>query len=556
MIARRARTCAQLLLAALVLVLFGCSGDDDGDDQASNGKQGGSITISQTTTPDFLDPALSYTLSGWEPMWIVYTPPLTYRHAEGTRGAELIPGVAEKLPTISQDGKTYELTLRKGLRYSDGTPAKASDFEHTVKRVLNLESGGSPFFLGIEGATEYVKAGKPEADIPGIETDDRTGNITIKLTEPDGTFSNVLAMDFAGLVPGDTPFENLTKDPPPGIGAYKITESVPNRQFVMEKNHRFNIPGIPKGNVEKITTLIVKSRERQAEDVISGDLDYMHDPPPPDLKPEIKSKYSDRYDEHVTNSTYFMFLNSRVPPFDKKEVREAVNYGIDKPALARLFAGELTPGCSFLPPEIPGYDKALDAEDCPWGKPNEPPDPERARQLISDAGAEGAEVTVWGDTYPPDDKIAEAYADMLNEIGLDAKPKIIDGAVFGQVVGNAKTKAQTGVTNWFQDFPHPKDFMFLVDGNSIQPTNNQNLGNVDDPEINSGIAELSREPELTDEVAKRWGDLNRRLVNEAWIVPFGYQKLATFMSERMDFDNCSIFHPVNYNDYSSFCLKR
>ena len=46
------------------------------------------------------------------------------------------------MPKISADGTTYELTLRKGLKYSDGTPVKASDFEHAIKRVLNLESGG------------------------------------------------------------------------------------------------------------------------------------------------------------------------------------------------------------------------------------------------------------------------------------------------------------------------------------------------------------------------------------------------------------------------------
>jgi peptide/nickel transport system substrate-binding protein len=555
MIVSRARTCAPLLLAVLALALFGCGDDDDGDDGAGGGKQGGSITISQSAQPDSLDPALSYDLTGWESMWLVYTPPLAYRHAEGTKGAELIPGVAKDLPTVSPDGRTYELTLRKGLRFSDGTPAKASDFEHTIKRVLNLESGGSAFFLGIEGAQQYVENGKPDADIPGITANDKTGEITIRLTEPDGTFSNVLAMNFSGLVPLDTPFENLTKDPPPGIGPYKITESVPNRQFVLEKNHRFKIPGIPKGNVEKITVEIVKSRAREAQDVISGELDYMQDAPPPDIKPEVKSKYSDRYEEHITNSTYYLFMNTRVPPFDKKEVREAVNYGIDKPALARLFAGELAPGCSFLPPGIPGYDRALDVEDCPWGNPNEPPDLEKARQMIADAGAEGAEVTVWGNTLEPNDKVAEAYADMLNKMGLDAKPKILDSAVYYQTIGNAKTEAQTGTNEWFQDFPHPKNFFFLVDGKSIQPTNNQNQGNVDDPEITAGIAELSKEPELTDEVADRWGDLNKQLVDEGWIAPYGHKKRATFMSERMDFENCSIFHPVYYNDYSSFCLK-
>jgi peptide/nickel transport system substrate-binding protein len=553
---RHGRTLA-LLLAALAVVPFGCGGEDDGDDQAGEGegREGGSITISQTSQPDFLDPALSYTVSGTEPMWLVYKGLITYPHEEGQAGAKLVPGLAEELPTISEDGKTYELTLRKGLRFSDGTPVRASDFEHTIKRVLNLESGGSAFFLGIEGAQEYVEKGKADADIPGIETDDRSGEITITLTEPDGTFSYALAMTFAGLVPRDTPFENLTKDPPPGVGPYQITESVPNRQFVMEKNNRFNLRGFPRGNVEEITTMIIRSRERQTQDVISGELDYMLDSPPPDLKPEVKAKYSDRYEEHATNTTYYLFMNVRVPPFDKKAVRDAVNYGVDKPALARLFAGELTPGCSFLPPGMPGYDEALDVEDCPWGNPNEPPDLERARQLIADAGAEGAEVTVWGDTYDPDDKLAAAYADMLNKIGLEAKPKILDYAVFNQTVGNAKTEAETGVTGWTQDFPHPKNFFFLVDGNAIQPTNNQNFGNVNDPEITAGIARLSKEPELTDEVAEEWGELDRQLVEEGWIVPYGHRTRATFLSERMDFENCSLFHPVYGNDYSSFCLK-
>jgi peptide/nickel transport system substrate-binding protein len=542
------------LVAALLLALLGCGGEED-NGEGDEGREGGSITISQSSQPDYLDPALSITLGGWEPMWLVYTPLLTYRRAEGKEGTKLIAGLAEELPMISPDGKTYRLRMRDGLRYSDGKPAKASDFEHTIRRVLTLESGGTSFFLPIAGATEYVEAGKPDADIRGITTNDKTGEITIKLTEPDGTFSNVLATNYAGLVPGDTPFQNMTKDPPPGIGPYKITESSPNREFVLENNDRFDIPSIPKGKVKKITTVIVKSRIRQAQDVIKGELDYMRDPPPPDIKPHIKANYSDRYEEHLTSSTYYMFMNTRVPPFDKKEVREAVNYGIDKPALARVFAGELAPGCSFLPPGVPGYDAALDVEDCPWGNPNEPPNLEKARRLIADAGAEGAEVTVWGNTQDPEDNVATAYADMLNGMGLDAKLEILDAAVFYQIVGNAKTEAQTGVYNWFQDFPHPKDFFFLVDGKSIQPTNNQNPGYVDDPQITAGIAKFSQESELTDEVTARWGELNEQLVEEAWIAPYGHTKRATFLSERMDFENCSLFHPVYHNDYSSFCLK-
>jgi peptide/nickel transport system substrate-binding protein len=127
--------------------------------------------------------------------------------------------------------------------------------------------------------------------------------------------------------------------------------------------------------------------------------------------------------------------------------------------------------------------------------------------------------------------------------------------VYFQTIGSAKTKAQTGFLNWFQDFPHPKNFFFLVDGKSIQPTNSQNPGNVNDPKINKGIAKLNLEPEITDEVADEWKDLNTELVDKGYIAPYGHRKLATFLSERMDFENCSLFHPVYFNDYSSWCLK-
>ena len=552
---RRAKLFALLASLAIAssVTLAACGGDDD---EGGATAEGGEITMAQTSQPDYLDPALSYTVNGIEPLWLVYTPLLTYPHVEGQEGAELIPGLAEDLPEISEDGKTYTLTLRDGLKYSDGTDVVASDFEHTIKRVLNLESGGAPFYQVIEGAEDYLKAGDPEADISGIETDDQSGEITINLTEADASFSNVLGMWFAGLVPGDTPFKNLTEDPPPGVGAYTITESVPNRQFVMEKNPEFEgFEGVPVANIDKITTLIVKNANQQAQDVLDNKLDYMQDPPPADLKPTVLEQADDRYEEHTTPSTYYFFMNTRVAPFDDPLVREAVNWGIDKPALARLFAGELEPGCSFLPPGMPGYDEAFDTTECPYGDPSQPPDVERAQELIKEAGAEGTKVTVYGNNDDPTDKVTQAYADMLNEIGLDAEPRILDGGVYFQTIGNEETAPQTGFSNWFQDFPHPVNFYFLVDPDTIQPTNNQNFGNVDDPEIGDEIDRLSLETD-TEAVAEDWAALDRYLIEppQSYIAPYGHRKLATFFSERMDFEG-AIFHPVYFNDYSSFALK-
>jgi peptide/nickel transport system substrate-binding protein len=549
------------LIAALALassVVFAACGSDDDEDGGGTTAEGGEVTISQTSQPDYLDPALSYTVNGIEPLWLVYTPLLTYRHAEGLEGAELIPGLAEDLPEVSEDGKTYELTLRDGLKYSDGTDVVASDFEHTIKRVLNLESGGAPFYQTIEGAEEYLKANDPEADISGIETDDKTGEITITLTEADASFSNILAMWFAGLVPGDTEFKNLTEEPPPGVGPFMITESVPNREFVMEKNPEFeklDIPDIPVAKLDSITTQIIKNANQQAQDVLDNKLDYMQDPPPADLKPTVIEQAPDRYEEFTTSSTYYWFMNTRVAPFDDPLVREAVNWGIDKPALARLFAGELAPGCSFLPPGMPGYDEAFDTTECPYGDPTQAPDIAKAQDLIKQAGAEGTKVTVWGNNDDPTDKVTEAYAEMLNEIGLDATPKIIDGGVYFQTIGNEKTAPQTGFANWFQDFPHPLNFYFLVDPDTIQPTNNQNFGNVDDPKIGDEIDRLSLETDL-ESVAADWSELDRYLVEppQSYIAPYGHRKLGKFMSERMDFDAAQ-FHPVYFNDYSTWALK-
>jgi peptide/nickel transport system substrate-binding protein len=546
------------LIAAIALsVGIAACGDDGGD----GGAEGGSMTISQTSQPDFLDPALSYTLNGWEPMWLVYTPLLTYRHEEGAAGSELIPGLAESLPKVSNGGKTYELTLRDGLEYSDGTPVKASDFEHSIKRVLNLESGGTPYFEPIEGAPEYVSAGNAKADIPGIETDDETGEITIKLTAPDASFSNVLAMNFAGLVPGDTPFENMTGNPAPGTGSYSITQSVPNREFVLTKNPNFKeVDGVPEANVETITTKIVPSLQQQTQDVIENKLDFMQDPPEADLKAEVIERFGpdgseeQRYKENETLSTYYFFLNSKTPPFDDPKVREAVNIGLDKPAIARLFAGELAPGCSFLPPDMPGYTEEIDVSECPFGDPNSEPDLERAKELIEEAGADGAEVTVWGNSDDPTPRVTQAYADQLNKMGFDAEPKILDGGVYFQTIGNEDTEAQTGFTNWFADFPHPLNFVFLVDGNTIQPTNNQNFSYTDDPKINEEIETLGEEPEI-EAATDGWEELNDYIVEGAFNVPYGHRKLATFVSDRIDFESCAVFHPLFQTDYSRFCLK-
>src|SRR4029078_764263 len=167
-----------------------------------------------TSFPDYVDPQLSYTVEGWEGLWNVYTPLLTYKHAKGDAGTEVVPGLAKDMPDISPDGKTYKLKLRPNMKYSDGTPIKASDFAYAIQRLFKADSGGSVFYDNIEGATDYAD-GKAQK-ISGIKTDDNTRDISTALKEPNGTFENVLGLMFAAPVPPSTPLDkDSTNKPPP-----------------------------------------------------------------------------------------------------------------------------------------------------------------------------------------------------------------------------------------------------------------------------------------------------------------------------------------------------
>ncbi len=143
---------------------------------------------------------------------------------------------------------------------------------------------------------------------------------------------------------------------------------------------------------------------------------------------------------------------------------------------------------------------------------------------------------------------------MLNDIGLKAKPRIVEGSVYFTTIGNQKTKAQAGFANWFQDFPHPGNFFFLVDGKSIQDTNNQNFGNVDDPDLNAIFNKADQNADI-DAVAPEYAKADKLLVERAHVVPYGHRKLTVFYSERMDFDNCTVWHPVYNLDFTNLCLK-
>ena len=232
------------IVSIIGVVALGIAACGANQKSVSTGPGGGDITVTTTSFPDYVDPQLSYTVEGWEVLWNVYTPLLTYKHERGEAGTQVVPGLAKDMPEISPDGKTYKLTLRPNMKYSDGTPITASDFSYAIQRLFKTDSGGSVLYDKIVGATDYAE-GKADT-ISGISTNDETGDITIALTAPNGTFNNVLGLMFAAPMPPTTPLDkDATNSPPPSSGPFMISKVDAPRTLTMERNPNFHTSRTP-----------------------------------------------------------------------------------------------------------------------------------------------------------------------------------------------------------------------------------------------------------------------------------------------------------------------
>jgi peptide/nickel transport system substrate-binding protein len=534
------------LLAALSLLAAGCSGDASRREATTGGPHTSfpEFKIASDGLLDYLDPALSYTMNGWQAMWRTYVGLLTYKEVAGPEGATLVPGLAQDLPRVSADGKDYTFRLRKGLTYSNGAPVKAGDFKYAIKRLFLVDSPGVGFFADLVGAAAYAKTKK--GDIPGVVVDDYARTIEFKLTRPRADFQNIVALLFASPVPQGTPAKDQSTHPIPATGPYMITSYRPNRDYVLTRNPKFRpTKFVSSGNPDTINFAIVKDDSIALQRAIDGRSDYDVHQIPLDRLGGVQSKYGDRLRIASSSSTYYYFLNTRTPPFDKLEVRQAVNYAIDREALVRLYGGLATATENLLPPTYPSYSKlAL-----------YPHDETRAKQLVARAGARGARVTVWGFTGPPGQLPATYLTDQLNKIGLKATLKLLSPSIYFTAIGNQATNAQIGVAAWMQDYPHPLDwFDVLLNGKRITATHNNNFSNADVPEVNDQIDRLKLEPTLTDQVNAEWAHVDRAVMQNALVAPFVNQQATDFFSARVDL-GCYINHVVYRFDWFRICLE-
>ena len=504
-----------------------------GGSSEGEGKEGGILTGTFASFPDYMDPQLSYTAEGWTAMGEVYIPLLTYKHADGAEGAEVVPGLAKEMPKISNGEKTYTFFLRPGLKYSDGKPVKASDFPYAIERLFKVNSGGSVFYTSIVGAEKFAKT--KTGGIPGIKTDDKTGEIQVTLEKPRGTFENEVALMFAAPVPAGTPNEDLSANPPPGTGPYKIINVKVGQGWEYERNPDWTktnsklMPEYPSGHIDGAKITVIRNPQTQVNDIEQGKIDWMQNPVPAARYTEVKEKYEgSQFVVRPTISTYYFWMKTDRPPFDDQKVREAINYAVDPAALERIYSGQIKATQQILPPGLPGYKKFELF----------PHDITKAKELLKEANPSDMDITVWTDTESPNNEAGEYYEGVLKEIGFNTTLKIINADNYFTVIGNQSTpNLDTGWSDWFQDYPHPNDFFQpLLAGESILQTNNGNFANFDNPTFNAEIKKLGEE-QLGPEQEAAYSKLDEEVMKEAPWAPYGTRTLDTFVASNINLEN-------------------
>ena len=551
--------------AALALVVSACGGGGGGGGgsnptapstvKSTAGKTFALLKVVDGTT-DYLDPGLSYRLESWQLFQDVYLGLVVKAHVscQTANCTAILPGLATTTGTTSNGGKTYKFTLRKGLKYSDGTPIKASDFKNTIIRDFRLNSPGIGFFSNIAGSDACEGNPTKCNAISGIVTDDSTGDITINLKAPQSDFLYILSIPFTSIVPSSTPQKDTENPPPAANGPYYFASYSPNKSIVMKRNPNWKkgeISSVPDGNPDKIVATLTDDQAQSAQLVASGQQDWDGNLLPTDRLSYYKNKYGKQINFFTTPSTYYFFMNQRTPPFDKLQARQAVNFAIDRQALVNLRGGLGVPTYNFLPPSYPQY-KKITPDPYPYNL-------SKAKQLVKASGTQGMKVTVYTISDVAVDKATGEYLQgQLKKIGWNAQIRELAGANYFTIIGNQSTKAQIGFADWFEDYPYPTDwFNTLENGNNITQVHNNNYSNVNFNDTNKTINQLGHLPPsqaLSKSTNDNWAALDKRLmVNYASEAPYLNGILTSFFSSKMALP-CDVFDDNN-DDLAQFCLK-
>jgi serine/threonine protein kinase len=293
---------------------------------------------------------------------------LAYPDASSAAGARLRPEIAAEMPTVSNGGRVYTFHIRPGFRFSppSNEPVTAATFRHTLERSLaptSRYSAGPTWASDIAGVSAY-RARRAE-HISGIKV--RGSTLTITLVKPAGDFLTRLSMFAFCPVPMSVPVheKGFTTKPIASAGPYYIS-SFDEHRTVLERNPNYH-GDRPRKSARIIftndipTPQAVTLADEGKIDLLPQDFDFTT----PLLNPHdvLDRRYGARspaarrgkqqFFLYRAPLTDYVVLNAGRPLLRDVQLRRAVNYAIDRTALARAYAD--APADQVVPPAVPGF---------------------------------------------------------------------------------------------------------------------------------------------------------------------------------------------------------
>jgi peptide/nickel transport system substrate-binding protein len=511
---------------------------------AAASHRGGTLTEVTKYLPG-ADPARAYGGTEMPALATVYDGLVAFRKADGAPGGTLVPDLAATLPRPADGGTTYTFTLRRGIRYSNGTPVRASDFRRGIQRQLSF--GATPgYYEGILGA-QACHRNPRRCDLhAGIVTNNAAGTVTFRLGQADPDFLYKLALLMAAPAPPGAPGHLIDRAPfLPGTGPYMISQYRPDSSLTLVRNPYFrqwSYAAQPAGYPNVIRFEQMTDPRQQLSAVAAGRADLVDISINGQPSRPLEVRYPARVHSGLKLNALHLFLNTRQPPFTSLKARQALNYAVDRARIIQLLGlggAEAAYACQILPAGSPSYQPYCPYTAGPQDGAWHAPDLATAVRLAHESGTTHVPVTVWNFWGKP---VGAYLVQVLRQLGYQATVRNVPIDGFFSMAGNASHKIQIGLETWAADFPTASNiFNPVLSCRSFNqnPASTSNLAEFCDPHADE-LADQAQAAQQTDPAAARklWASIDRIITDQAPWVPVLTESTTVFVSARVG--NCQV----------------
>jgi peptide/nickel transport system substrate-binding protein len=504
--------------------------------------RGGTMRLVARSAAGTVDPHINYTLQYWQIYQSLYDGLLAFKKAAGAEGFEKVPDIAEAMPEVTNDGKTYIFKIRKGIMFSNGQELGVKDVVASFQRIFKVSSptaGG--FYSVIVGADACLATPATCTLEGGVVGDEAASTVTINLTRADAEFFDKLALPHAAILPADTPSADVGTAPIPGTGAYYISAYDPNTGMTLSRNPNFKVwseEAQPDGYPDVVQYDFGLTDEAEVTAVQNSEADWMFDQPPTDRLGEIGTTYAEQVFINTLTAWWYAPMNTNIPPFNNVKARQAVNFALDRNTLVNLFGGPVlaSPVCQVLPPGFPG-----NVAYCPYSKdPGDTwsaPDLEKAKALVEESGTKGQKVTIIAEDTAVSKAIGTYMQSVLTDIGYEAEVKPISPNIQFTYIQNTNNNVQISITQWYQDYPAASDFLNILFGcSSYTPGSDSsiNIAGFCDKDIQAKM-DAALALGVTDQTAANvmWAEIDKAVTDAAPMAALFTPKHIDFVSKRL-----------------------